>query len=97
MAKLVVIATAVVAVESRDKVISSLKAHGTRCLKDEPGTLQFEVLKPHDDNGKILLHEVYDDAEAFEVHRKGASVKRFREEIAALEVTLTVIKCAIVE
>jgi (4S)-4-hydroxy-5-phosphonooxypentane-2,3-dione isomerase len=97
MAKLVVIATAEVEAALRDKLISSLKAHGARRLKDEPGTLQFEVLKPQDDDRKVLLHEVYDDAEAFEVHRKGASITRFREEIAGIEVTLNVIKCAVVE
>jgi|SRR5208337_1446145 len=35
--------------------------HKARCLKDEPGTLQFEILLPRDDNTKVLLYEVYRD------------------------------------
>ena len=35
-----------------------------RCLKDEPGTLNFEVLMPHDDNTKVMLYEVYQDEAA---------------------------------
>jgi quinol monooxygenase YgiN len=52
----------------RDKLIPLLKAHGARCLKDEPGTLAFKVLVPRDDDAKVYLYEVYRDEAAFEVH-----------------------------
>jgi quinol monooxygenase YgiN len=48
-----------------------LAAHKTRCLNDEPGTLQFEILLPKDDDTKVLSYEVYRDDAAFEVHRNG--------------------------
>jgi quinol monooxygenase YgiN len=51
-------------------------AHKARCLEDEPGTLQFEILLPHDDDAKVLLYEVYRDDAAFEVHRNGRSFAR---------------------
>jgi quinol monooxygenase YgiN len=57
-------------------------AHGARCLKDEPGTRQFEVLAPHEDDTKVLLYEVYRDDVAFEVHRNGPSIVQWREETA---------------
>ena len=46
-------------------------AHKARCLKDEPGTLQFEVLVPNDDTTKILLYELYRDAAAFDANWNG--------------------------
>ena len=55
-----------------------------RCLKDEPGTLQFEVLSPREDDTKVLLYEVYRDDAAFHVHWNGTSVARLREEAAGM-------------
>ena len=62
-----------VAPGKRDQVASLLMVHRVRCLKDEPGTLQFEVVLPRDDRSKILIYEVYQDDGAFEVHRNGPS------------------------
>jgi len=66
MSKLAIIGTIEVASGRREQVLPLLMAHRARCLKDEPGTLQFEVLLPNDDNTKVLLYEVYRDAAAFE-------------------------------
>ena len=60
----------------RDQLFPLLMAHKARCLKDEPGTLQFEILLPHDDDTKGLLYEVYRDDAAFDVHRNGLSFAR---------------------
>ena len=57
----------------RDEILPPLVAHKAHCLEDEPGTLQFEILLPKNDDTKILLYEVYRDAAAFEVHRNGPS------------------------
>ena len=51
MLKLAIVATIEVAPERRDR----LMGHRGRCLKDEPGTLQFEVLAPREDDTKVLL------------------------------------------
>lgn len=38
-------------------------------LRDEPGCRQFDVVEPEGAAGeRIILYEVYDDAEAFEAH-----------------------------
>ena len=42
MPKLAIVATIEVAPERRDQLLLLLMAHRARCLKDEPGTLQFE-------------------------------------------------------
>jgi quinol monooxygenase YgiN len=72
MSKLVIMGTIEVLPGKRDQVVSLLTAHGTRCLKDEPGTLEFKVLIPRDDDSKILICEVYQDDAAFEVHRNAS-------------------------
>ena len=48
MSKLVIIATIQVQPGSRDRAIKILLDHRMRCLRDEPGTLQFDVLVPSD-------------------------------------------------
>jgi quinol monooxygenase YgiN len=84
MAKLAIIATIEVAPGRRAEFVPVLMAHKQRSLKEEPGTLQFEVLLPHDDETKVLLYELYRDAAAFEEHRNAASIARFREEASGM-------------
>ena len=74
-----------------------LMAYRARCLKDEPGTLQFEVLSPREDDTKVLLYEVYRDDAAFDVHWNGTSVARLREEAAGMIVKVYGTRCALVE
>ena len=76
MPKLAIIATIEVAPGSRDQLVPFLVAHRDRCLRDEPGTLQFEVLIPRDDPDKIMIYEVYADEVAFEVHYNGPSIRQ---------------------
>ena len=46
MAKLAVIGKLEIATGHLDRVLPLLMAHRARCLADEPGTLEFEVLLP---------------------------------------------------
>jgi hypothetical protein len=55
MPKLAIIGTIEVAPGRRDQLLPLLMAHRPRCLKDEPGTLQFEVLAPREDDTKAAL------------------------------------------
>ena len=66
-------------------------------LKDEPGTLQFEVLLPKDDDTKVRVYEMYRDAPAFEVHRNGPSLAQLREEIAGIVLKLHGTRCTVVD
>ena len=50
MAKLATTGTIEVAPGRKDQLLPLLMAHRARCLKDEPGTMQFEVLAPHADD-----------------------------------------------
>jgi quinol monooxygenase YgiN len=96
MSKLVIIGTIEVAPGKREQVLVALAAHKARCLRDEPGSLEFEILTPNEDETKVLLYEVYQDDVAFEVHRNGPSITRFREETAGIVTGLHVTKCAFV-
>ena len=97
MPKLAIIGTLEVAPGRKDEVLPLLMAHRARCLKDEPGTLQFEVLSPREDDTKVLLYEVYRDDAAFHVHWNGTSVARLREEAAGMIVKVYGTRCALVE
>ena len=97
MPKLAIVATIEVAPGRRDEFLPLLMAHRARCLKDEPGTLQFDPLVPRDDDTKVLLYEVYQDDAAFDVHRNGPSLARWREETAGMIVKFSVTRCTLVE
>ena len=97
VSKLAIVGTIEVAPGSREQVLSLLMAHRARCLKDEPGTLQFEVLVPNDDATKILLYELYQDAAAFETHWNGPSTVRVREEAGTMIVKIYGTRCTLSE
>jgi quinol monooxygenase YgiN len=85
-----VIATIQVKSGSRFEVLRAVLAHRERSLRDEPGTLQFEVLVPNDEPDKILLFELYADTAAFEAHFfRGASIAQAKKEAGHLMLSLT--------
>ena len=96
MPKFANVVTIEVAPGRRDQVVTELTAHKAR-LKDEPGTLQFEVLLPQDDDTKIFAFEMYRDAAAFEVHLNGPSLAQLREEIAGMVMKLHGVRCAVLD
>jgi (4S)-4-hydroxy-5-phosphonooxypentane-2,3-dione isomerase len=97
MPKFANVVTIEVAAGRRDQVLSLLAAHKARCLKNEPGTLQFEILLPKDDHAKVLSYEVYRDDAAFEVHRNAPSLAQWREETAGMVVKLHGTRCVVVD
>src|SRR5215470_9937032 len=97
MPKFVNVVTIEVAPGRRNQVATLLAAHKARCLKDEPGTLQFEVLLPKDDDTKVLSYEMYLDDAAFEAHVNAPSLARLREDIAGIVVKLHGVRCAVAD
>ena len=97
MSKLVVMGTVEFAPGKRDQVLPLLMAHRDRCLKDEPGTLRFEMVLPREDDSKILIHEVYQDDAAFELHWSSPSIAQWRQESAGLGVKVLATRCTPVE
>jgi quinol monooxygenase YgiN len=86
-----------VAPGNRDQVTSLLMAHRARCLKNEPGTLQFEVMLPREDHSRILIYEVYRDDAAFDLHRNAASITQWREETDGMITKVIATRCTPVE
>ena len=93
MGKLAVIGTIEVREGTRGDVVRAVLAHRERSLKEEPGTLQFEVLVPSAEPTKIMLYELYVDGAAFAAHMKGSSMARVTEEIGSKVVSLAGIQC----
>ena len=93
MTKLAVIGTIEVQPGTRTEVLRAVLAHRDRCLRDEPGTLQFEVLVPSEDSTKLMPYELYADDIAFSVHMRGASMAKVTEEVGAKVAGLTGIRC----
>src|SRR5215468_1338688 len=96
MSKFANVVTIEVVPGQKDQVVALLLAHKAR-LKAEPGTLQFEVLLPRDEDTKIRVYEMYRDAAAFEVHLTGPSLAQWKKETAEMVVKLHGVRCAVVD
>ena len=96
MSKFANVVTIEVAPGRRDQVVTSLLAHKAR-LKDEPGTLEFEILLPKGDDTNVRVYEMYRDAAAFDAHLNGPSLARWKEETAGMVVKLHGVRCAVVD
>jgi autoinducer 2-degrading protein len=55
-----------------------------RAAREEPGCRQFEVLVDPADRTKVLLFEVYDDPQAFEVHQQTPHFRKYLAEAVPL-------------
>jgi len=92
MSKLAIFATIEVQPGTRDAALKFLLEHRARCLRDEPGTIQFDVLIPDEqpmlpgapvpaaNPNAIMLFEVYEDHAAFAAHWNSPSLAQARQE-----------------
>jgi (4S)-4-hydroxy-5-phosphonooxypentane-2,3-dione isomerase len=97
MSKLVIMGTVEVAPGTRDQVLPLLTAHKARCLRDEPGTLQFEVVLPRENDSRMLIYEVYQDDAAFEAHRNAPSRAQWLKDTAGMGVKVLATWCTPIE
>jgi len=93
MGKLAVIGTIVAQPGTRDEVLRAALGHRERCLRDEPGTLAFEVLVPVDDSTKLLFYELYTDPASFDAHMKGQSMAQLQSEVGSKIAGLSATEC----
>jgi (4S)-4-hydroxy-5-phosphonooxypentane-2,3-dione isomerase len=67
-------------------------------VRDEPGCRQFDVVIPQGDADRVLLYEVYDDAAAFDAHKRTPHFAAFDRDsvpfVAAKVVTLAKLEYA---
>jgi quinol monooxygenase YgiN len=97
MAKLAIVATIKTVPGKRDECLKHLRAHGQRCLTSEPGTLKFEILVPKEETDTLRLYEVYASPEAFQAHWTGPSIQQAKQDTADLQVSLSGVRCDLVE
>jgi quinol monooxygenase YgiN len=97
MGKFAIIATFEIAQGRMDEFLPLLIAHRDRCLKDEPGTLRFDVLRPRKEENNVMLCEVYVDESAFQVHWNGPHVARMRAETTGMVKKLTGTPCSLLD
>ena len=95
MAKFAIVATFQIAPGRTDEFLSLLSAHRERCLRDEPGTLQFDILQPHNEPNKVMAYEVYVNEAAFQTHWNGPHIARIRAEAKDTLTKLTGIRCSV--
>lgn len=74
MPEVAIIATLEIDPASRSDLVNILLRHRERSLRDEPGTVAFEVLVPEKEADRIMLYERYKDRAAFDAHWKGKSL-----------------------
>jgi quinol monooxygenase YgiN len=97
MNKLAMVATIKIAPGRRNEYLNPLKAHAKRCLANEPGTLQFEILVPHEEPDTLMLYEVYANSDAFQAHWNGESMKQVRRDTEGIQASLSGVRCDLVE
>ena len=97
MSKLALMATIKTAPGKREEYLKHLKAHAQRCLATEPGTLKFEILVPKEEADTVMLYEVYASPEAFQTHWNGTSIQQVKQETEGLQVSLTGVRCNLLE
>ena len=76
-----------------------LREHAVRCLEEEPGCLRFEVLRPLDDDGRVvpnrfMANELFASREALQAHRNTPRWLRISELFKVLLVDRRPILCA---
>lgn len=69
---------------SFDRFHSSVLENAEKSVSLEAGCHRFDVLVPDDEEGRIVLYEIYENAEAFEAHKKTPHFQQFDADTQAL-------------
>lgn len=80
---------------TRAEAAAIIANHAKLTVAEEPGCQQFDVLQPEEDDGRLLLVEVYDDRAAYEEHRKNPRMPGVNAAMAPLLTGRKVTVCAI--
>jgi (4S)-4-hydroxy-5-phosphonooxypentane-2,3-dione isomerase len=81
-----VLAHVTVQPQHMDEFIDLIREHASASLRDEAGTLGFDVIQDEAAPNHIYFHETYADEEACTAHLQGAILARNLPRIAALVV-----------
>ena len=63
----------------REEFLAAITANAEASVRDEPGCHRFDVSAVEDDVNRFVLYELYDDAEAFEAHKRAPHFAAWRQ------------------
>ena len=63
---------------------AAIKENGQAAVREEPGCRQFNIASQKDEPTRILLFEVYDNAEAFAAHQATPHFKKYAAATASM-------------
>ncbi len=65
--------------EDREEFLAAITTNAEASVRDEPGCHRFDVTAVEGDDGRFVLYELYDDAEAFEAHKRAPHFAAWRQ------------------
>jgi (4S)-4-hydroxy-5-phosphonooxypentane-2,3-dione isomerase len=65
--------------DARDEFLAAITTNAEASVRDEPGCHRFDVSAVEGDENRFVLYELYDDAEAFEAHKRAPHFAAWRE------------------
>jgi (4S)-4-hydroxy-5-phosphonooxypentane-2,3-dione isomerase len=65
--------------EDRDEFLAAITTNAEASVRDEPGCHRFDVTAVEGDGKRFVLYELYDDAEAFETHKRAPHFAAWRQ------------------
>ncbi len=64
--------------QDRDEFLAAITANAEASVRDEPGCHRFDVTAVEGDDHRFVLYELYDDADAFEAHKRAPHFATWR-------------------
>jgi quinol monooxygenase YgiN len=65
--------------EDREEFLAAITANAEASVRDEPGCHRFDVSAVEGQGTRFVLYELYDDAEAFEAHKRAPHFAAWRQ------------------
>jgi len=65
--------------EDRDEFLAAITTNAQASVRDEPGCHRFDVSAVEGDDTRFVLYELYDDAAAFEAHKRAPHFAAWRQ------------------
>jgi len=84
MANFVLVVDFEIKPEDVDKFLPLIAENARLSVQNEPGCLQFDIVRALDNPAKLALYEVYADLAAFEAHAKMPHVANFFAQAKAM-------------
>ncbi len=65
--------------EDRDEFLAAITTNAETSVRDEPGCHRFDVTAVEGDETRFVLYELYDDAAAFDAHKRAPHFAAWRQ------------------